>query len=241
MMLTIKELIFDLATSSMDLSSNDVNYNNENTIFEETEIEVDNEEIISHITKKKIFIKDPLNTGGVLNKVKNNIYNALLYYWDTPSDIGLMATLLDPRYKELDLELEDKKNEIIQKLRDEFNELNSDNLNKSTSVTPVAEAAEPSNSAISFPDAESSLQSQKEYRKCHQGQNKKISTPTIIDKVSNYLSMAAALEIENSLDWWRNHKENFPNLSQLARKYLEVPATSVSSERLFSHAGSYIL
>jgi hypothetical protein len=202
MMLTIKELIFDLATSSMDLSSNDVNYNNENTIFEETEIEVDNEEIISHITKKKISIKDPLNTEGVLHKVKNNIYNALLYYWDTPSDIGLMATLLDPRYKELDLELEDKKNEIIQKLRYEFNELNSDNLNKSTPVTPVAEAAEPSNSAISFPDAESSLRLQKEYRKRRQGKNKKISTPTIVDEVSNYLSMPAALKTENPLDWW---------------------------------------
>ncbi|GES81499.1 zinc finger BED domain-containing protein 4-like [Rhizophagus clarus] len=197
MMLTIKELIFNLATSSIDSPSNDIDYNNENTIFEETELEVDSEEIISHITKKRISIKDPLNTEGVLLKVKNNIYNALLYYWDIPSVIGLMATLLDPRYKELDLELEDKKDEIIQKLRDEFNELNSDNLNKSTPVTPITE-------------------------------------------LSNYLSMPVALETKNLLDWWRICKEIFPNLSQIARKYLEVLATSVFSERLFSHAGSLI-
>ncbi|PKK58597.1 hypothetical protein RhiirC2_720406 [Rhizophagus irregularis] len=113
---------------------------------------------------QRITIKDPLNTEGVLHKVKNNIYNALVYYWDTPSDIGLLAALLDPHYKELDLELEDKKNEIIQKLRNEFNKLNSDNSNNTTPVTPVAE---PSNLAIPFPDAEFSLRSQKEYRKRH--------------------------------------------------------------------------
>ncbi|GBB95835.1 hypothetical protein RclHR1_02620026 [Rhizophagus clarus] len=141
-------------TSSIDSPSNDIDYNNENTIFEKTELEVDSEEIISHITKKRIFIKDPLNTERVLLKVKNNIYNALLYYWDTPSVIGLMATLLDLRYKELDLELEDKKDEIIQKLRDKFNGLNSDNLNKSTPVTLVTE---PYNTTVPVSDAETSL------------------------------------------------------------------------------------
>ncbi|GES89303.1 zinc finger BED domain-containing protein 4-like [Rhizophagus clarus] len=198
------------ATSSIDSPSNDIDYNNENTIFEKTELEVDSEEIISHITKKRIFIKDPLNTERVLLKVKNNIYNALLYYWDTPSVIGLMATLLDLRYKELDLELEDKKDEIIQKLRDKFNGLNSDNLNKSTPVTLVTE---PYNTTVPVSDAETSF---------------------------NYLSMPVALETENPLDWWQIRKEIFPNLSQIAHKYLGVPATSVSSERLFSHAGSII-
>jgi hypothetical protein len=110
-----------------------------------------------------------------------------------------LAALLDPRYKELDLELEDKKNEIIQKLRDEFNELNSDNSNNTTPVTPVAE---PSNPAVPFPDAESLLRSQKEYCKHRQNKNKKTYTPTIIDEVSNYLSMPVALETENPLDWW---------------------------------------
>ncbi|CAG8721420.1 12492_t:CDS:2, partial [Rhizophagus irregularis] len=65
----------------------------------------------------------------------------------------LMATLLDPRYKELGLELEDKKIEIIQKLRDEFNELNSNNSNNTTPIAPIAE---PSNPIIPFSDAESS-------------------------------------------------------------------------------------
>jgi hypothetical protein len=237
MMLTIKEFTFDLATDSENLPSNDADYLNEDTIFEEGDVEIDNEEIISNITKKKISIKDPLKTEGILEKVKNNVYNALLYYWDTPNDTGLMATLLDPRYKELGLELEDKKIEIIQKLRDEFNELNSNNSNNTTPIAPIAE---PSNPIIPFSGAESSLRSQKEYRQRRQSKTKKPLTPVTIDEVDSYLAMPAALEAEDPLDWWRVRAGNFPKLSQIARKYLGIPATSVSSERLFSHAGSLI-
>jgi len=78
-MSTIKELIFNIATS---ISSNNIDFVDENTIFEETtaNIEINDEEIISNITKNKISIKSPLNTEGVLEKVKNNIYYALFYY-----------------------------------------------------------------------------------------------------------------------------------------------------------------
>ena len=34
--------------------------------------------------------------------------------------------------------------------------------------------------------------------------------------------------------WWRDHKKQFPILSELAQRFLIIPATSVPSEWLFS-------
>ena len=42
------------------------------------------------------------------------------------------------------------------------------------------------------------------------------------------------------LMWWKEHAAKFPYLSQLARRYLAMPATSASVERLFSVAGQVV-
>jgi len=42
------------------------------------------------------------------------------------------------------------------------------------------------------------------------------------------------------LQWWHSHQSLFPTLSQLARQYLGVMATSVPSENLFSKAGEIV-
>ena len=42
------------------------------------------------------------------------------------------------------------------------------------------------------------------------------------------------------LEWWKYHEHSYPKLSHMAKRYLEVVATSVPSERLFSTAGNVI-
>ena len=45
---------------------------------------------------------------------------------------------------------------------------------------------------------------------------------------------------EDPLDWWHRHKGTFPLLSRLAKRYLCIPGTSVSAERVFSTAGDVV-
>ena len=44
----------------------------------------------------------------------------------------------------------------------------------------------------------------------------------------------------NPLNWWREHECEYPLLSKLAKRYLCIPGTSVSSQRVFSTAGDII-
>ncbi|CAI2195398.1 9647_t:CDS:2, partial [Funneliformis geosporum] len=71
--------------------SDDINYLNENIIFEEAKATVDNVKIsINNITKKKISIKNLLNTERVLGKKLHDKFNE-----SNPNNSPLAAKQLD--------------------------------------------------------------------------------------------------------------------------------------------------
>jgi hypothetical protein len=55
--------------------------------------------------------------------------------------------------------------------------------------------------------------------------------------IVSYLSMPLIARQDNPLTWRKQHEERFTTLAELTMKCLACPATSVSSERLFSMAG----
>ena len=69
-----------------------------------------------------------------------------------------------------------------------------------------------------------------------------ISTPAepeMETELNHYLEQLIDEETE-PLSWWRAHLNEFPVLSNMARDYLTIQATSVASEQAFSIAGNAI-
>lgn len=60
------------------------------------------------------------------------------------------------------------------------------------------------------------------------------------DEVDSYMELDEVNSDDDPLLWWRNHKELFPVLARLARKYLAIPATSAPVERVWSTAGNVL-
>lgn len=63
-------------------------------------------------------------------------------------------------------------------------------------------------------------------------------TATLSQELTEYKSdKTFDSKTNDSLAFWRTHQENYPILSQVARRLFSYQATSVPSERLFSSAG----
>ena len=69
---------------------------------------------------------------------------------------------------------------------------------------------------------------------------KKRKTIDLNDEIDRFLNGEVKDSDTDPLLWWKSKATTFPNLTEMARAYLSVPATSVPSERLFS-AGRRII
>lgn len=169
------------------------------------------------------------------------------------NDLYAIATYLDPKFKSKFFKLPS----TLKRIQDKIT-LMCDELKQSAkNPLPNDEADEPLNKKLKqHYDVNVSVPGPSDIAR--------ISTPT----VSLYSSMAAILgsssdeendqefsesskqlletfhkekrikASDNSLEWWKRKKYNFPILCILARTYLACPATSVPSEQLFSGAGN---
>jgi len=54
------------------------------------------------------------------------------------------------------------------------------------------------------------------------------------NEIQSYLALSVADINTDPLEWWKVNESQFPHLSQMARDYLSIPATSVPSEQSFS-------
>src|SRR5215212_9092204 len=74
----------------------------------------------------------------VLKNVKKNIYMGLNHYWAMPDDFGIMAALLDPRYKDLSFISDDEtKIKIHSDLQIEYDQLKKEIQQQTTIPSPT--------------------------------------------------------------------------------------------------------
>ena len=138
----------------------------------------------------------------------------------------LLTAILDPRFKNLtlskftDSEQEQLKQSIVD-LMEMYKEFEENETDLHTSPT------EP---AIKRPKKLSALDKLL-------GEEKMISELPLSTELEKYLAEHPSPRRENPLQWWKGNAARFKVLSYVARRLLCMPATTTSSERVFSTAG----
>ena len=69
------------------------------------------------------------------------------------------------------------------------------------------------------------------------GEEMIISEPSLTTELDKYLAEPPSSQRESPLKWWRENSTRFKEVSYVARRLLCMPATTTSSERVFSIAG----
>jgi hypothetical protein len=192
------------------------------------------------------------NIREVLESVKKNIYIGLKHYWAIPNEFGIMAALLDPRYKNLNfISDENVKRNIHTTLRTKYDQLKWEISQQSipsspATITSTSSISESLITELVIAESQTPGRSLREHKARREQKTKEIfqrtetTSSATEDEIASYFLMPIARENKNPLDWWKAKREIFPILSILAQKYLGIPATSVASERLFSDAGNHI-
>ena len=62
----------------------------------------------------------------------------------------------------------------------------------------------------------------------------------IITEIQRYLSEPQIDGQADALEWWAQRAASYPHLTPVAKKFLAIPASSTSSERVFSLAGNLV-
>jgi hypothetical protein len=60
---------------------------------------------------------------------------------------------------------------------------------------------------------------------------------TLAKELDEYIESPCEPEDTNPFQWWATNKNKFPHVADVARAHLGIPATSVTSERVFSKCG----
>ncbi|CAK9296070.1 unnamed protein product [Gordionus sp. m RMFG-2023] len=168
----------------------------------------------------------------------SSIYNVKIYF---------IATILDPRFKTIFFSIQSISNFYRQKLllvcfdSNPGEIINSSSLEKDNQNMEIKEI--PSTSAMDSTGIFSLWGSYADVVKDNEKSNNitSVNCPYSLE-IENYLNEPVFKALNDNtpadpLKYWAVNCQKYPTLSKLARQYLATPATSISSESVFSEAG----
>lgn len=163
---------------------------------------------------------------SLVNRLQNSI--SIRFGQIENNSIMAVSTILDPRFKKLHFNQPLACLHAIGRIAGWMRELDQTNL--SNIVETNKEVSDKTDDLWSFHDDLKSKSANITQR--HQDE-----IPT---DLKHYLNQPMIDRKENPLYYWLNFASVYPILSDIAKKYLVIVATSVPSERLFSRAGNIL-
>lgn len=176
------------------------------------------------------------------------------YLKEDEQKLLLKATVVDPRFKKLQWVDDVTKDELYTSLKNEMMNIEIKNEPCSLTLNQTEIKLEKVETTVDKKDSPSQAEPEKKKFKINQPQTEndffevlfvkeEKSELTDTDKVTkefiSYMEEDVTFK-QDPIDWWRCNRRKYPRLSQIAMKFLHVPATSVPSERVFSSAGSIL-
>lgn len=150
------------------------------------------------------------------------------------SKFALSAMVLDPRYKLLILNDDTMLPEVSEAIKAEAKAVADAKLTEDTGSSSVQQTTseEITNKRSNFWDVFETIK--------QNSLNKNNQVDVCELEFDRYIKADVVERNTDILKWWSDNSRNYPNLAVLARKYLSIPATEASSERLFSTAGNIL-
>jgi len=197
---------------------------------------------------RDVLLDEAWNANSLLNALAEAMYTKFEKYWAAPSMILLIAAILDPSMKAdfvkfYFMTVESAK--VQEKMRELKQYLNQYYLEYERIVRNIAGPIFTSHEEEVLSQGESSSSGLHGKRHVElafaQFSSQNSRTRLEISELDIYLDdprvVVRAGENFNVLAWWKKNSDAYPILSLMARDFLSIPVSTVSSESAFSCAG----